>query len=94
MGYKRSYKFIAGKLILSEEASIGDVSFDAYSSYIRAAGGWLVAMLVILMYFLAAGSLVFSDWWLSEWINTLTTVLFRIAFMVDDIVKTDRDKER
>ena len=33
-----------------------------------------MAFLVILMYFVAAGSLVFSDWWLSEWINTLTAV--------------------
>ena len=64
-----------GKLVLSEEVSIGDISFATYRSYIRAAGGWFVAFVVILLYFVAAGSLVFSDWWLSEWINTLSTVI-------------------
>ncbi|XP_060566083.1 ATP-binding cassette sub-family C member 5-like, partial [Ruditapes philippinarum] len=61
------------KLVLAEEAAIGDIGFGTYLAYIRAAGGWLVAFLVILSFFISAGSLVFSDWWLSQWITSLTS---------------------
>ncbi|XP_060552552.1 ATP-binding cassette sub-family C member 5-like [Ruditapes philippinarum] len=70
---KSSKKKSKGKLVLAEEAAIGDIGFGTYLAYIRAAGGWLVAFLVILSFFISAGSLVFSDWWLSQWITSLTT---------------------
>lgn len=59
---------------MAEEAAIGDIGFGTYNAYIRAAGGWCVAFFVLLAYFISAGSLVFSDWWLSEWITSLSDV--------------------
>ncbi|WAR00010.1 MRP5-like protein [Mya arenaria] len=60
-----------GKLVLAEEAGIGEIGFSTYHSYIKAAGGWLTTVAVILMYFITSGSLTFTDWWLSEWIDSL-----------------------
>jgi ATP-binding cassette subfamily C (CFTR/MRP) protein 5 len=65
---------LIGKLVLAEEAAIGDIGFGTYLAYIRAAGGWFVTFLVIMSFFISAGSLVFSDWWLSQWITSLTSV--------------------
>ncbi|XP_053398618.1 ATP-binding cassette sub-family C member 5-like isoform X2 [Mercenaria mercenaria] len=69
---KPSKKRGKGKLVLTEEAAIGNIGFGTYNAYILAAGGWCVAFLVIFAYFVSAGSLVFSDWWLSEWISSLS----------------------
>lgn len=66
------YISTTGKLVLSEESSVGSVSFSTYLSYMNAAGGVSVAFIVILMYAIAAGSIVFSDWWLSLWIDSIT----------------------
>ncbi|KAL4230542.1 Multidrug resistance-associated protein 5 [Mactra antiquata] len=61
------------KLVLAEEASIGNVTFGTYSAYISAAGGWFLIIGVILVYFISAGSLVFTDWWLSQWLTVLNS---------------------
>ena len=65
----------AGKLVSTEQAAIGDISLSTYRSYVNAAGGLPVVFLVMFLYFLVSGSLVFSDWWLSEWIITLSAVI-------------------
>ena len=53
---------------------VGNVKFGTYRSYINAAGGYFIALLVLLSYSVTMGSVVFSDWWLGIWINTLDTV--------------------
>ncbi|VDI48339.1 ATP-binding cassette, subfamily C (CFTR/MRP), member 5 [Mytilus galloprovincialis] len=62
-----------GKLTEREEMVVGKVKFGTYKSYINAAGGFMVCLLVMLSYTLTMGSVVFSDWWLGIWINTLNT---------------------
>ncbi|CAC5382413.1 ABCC5 [Mytilus coruscus] len=62
-----------GKLTEREEMVVGKVRFGTYKSYINAAGGFMICFLVMLSYTLTMGSVVFSDWWLGIWINTLNT---------------------
>ena len=55
---------------MSEEKSqSGNVSSDAYLSYIRAAGGLCVAAGVVLSFGINVGSTAFSSWWLSYWLS-------------------------
>lgn len=66
--------FLVGQLIEKEEMVVGNVKFGTYKSYISAAGGYIVCLLVLFLYSLAMGSVVFSDWWLGIWINSLEMV--------------------
>ncbi|KAL3879125.1 hypothetical protein ACJMK2_031436 [Sinanodonta woodiana] len=59
-------------LVQKEESSVGDISFGTFRSYVSASGGWFVVVFIYLVYILSASSIVFSDWWLSEWISTFT----------------------
>ena len=63
-----------GRLVLSEEVAVGDIGFKTYNAYVKAAGGWAMILIVVGMYLISAGSVVFTDWWLSEWIGSLTEV--------------------
>ena len=65
---------MTGKLTEREEMVVGKVKFGTYKSYINAAGGFIVCFLVMMSYTVTMGSVVFSDWWLGIWINTLDTV--------------------
>ncbi|KAH3887766.1 ATP-binding cassette sub-family C member 12-like [Dreissena polymorpha] len=60
------------KLVLVEETEIVNIGVRTFTAYIHASGGWLVGLDVVLLYFLSAFSLVFSDYWLSAWIRHLT----------------------
>ena len=68
--------------MLSEEVAIGSIGFSTYKAYIKAAGGWAMLCLVLSMYVISAGSIVFTDWWLSEWIGSLTKVRHCTNIMV------------
>lgn len=67
--YQRKRSF-SGKLTKSEEMQVGDITWGTYFSYVNAMGGICVAIFVITCSILTSGSVVFSDWWLSIWINT------------------------
>ncbi|XP_061163776.1 ATP-binding cassette sub-family C member 5-like [Saccostrea echinata] len=62
-----------GKLTQTEEMQVGDITWGTYYSYISAMGGICVAMFVVSWSTLTSASVVFSDWWLSIWINTFFT---------------------
>lgn len=66
----KSYK---GKLTQSEEMQVGDITWGTYYSYVNAMGGICIAIFVITCSIVTSGSVVFSDWWLSIWINTFYT---------------------
>ncbi|XP_043560561.1 multidrug resistance-associated protein 5-like isoform X4 [Chiloscyllium plagiosum] len=53
----------------AEEKAGGSVSWSTYGIYIKAAGGSLVFFVNILLFILTAGSIAFSNWWLSYWIK-------------------------
>ncbi|XP_078268090.1 ATP-binding cassette sub-family C member 5-like [Rhinoraja longicauda] len=59
----------ADPLMQAEEKSAGSVSWSTYGIYIKAAGGTFIFLLNILLFLLTAGSIAFSNWWLSYWIN-------------------------
>ena len=60
----------AGKSLVKEETrEQGAVSFATYDSYVRAAGGYAVALVVMVFYILSVAAKLFSDWWLSFWIR-------------------------
>ncbi|XP_062915882.1 ATP-binding cassette sub-family C member 5-like [Mobula hypostoma] len=57
------------QLLQAEEKAGGSVSWSTYGIYIKAAGGTFIFLLNILLFLLTAGSIAFSNWWLSYWIN-------------------------
>ncbi|XP_072451110.1 ATP-binding cassette sub-family C member 5-like isoform X3 [Chiloscyllium punctatum] len=57
------------QLMQAEEKAGGSVSWSTYGIYIKAAGGSLVFFVNILLFILTAGSIAFSNWWLSYWIK-------------------------
>ncbi|XP_060065904.1 ATP-binding cassette sub-family C member 5-like [Ylistrum balloti] len=61
-----------GKLTQKEDAGSGMVTFGTYKSYINAAGGFIVAAVILPLYILPLGTVVFADWWLGLWIKETT----------------------
>ncbi|XP_078403235.1 ATP-binding cassette sub-family C member 5-like isoform X2 [Cetorhinus maximus] len=59
----------ADQLMQTEEKASGSVSWSTYGIYIKAAGGSLIFLANILLFILTAGSIAFSNWWLSYWIK-------------------------
>ncbi|XP_069128968.1 ABC transporter C family member 12-like [Argopecten irradians] len=64
---------LKGILTERETAEVGSISKDVYLSYIRAAGGKLVVVFLVLMYAASVSSVVISDWWLGLWIEDTTS---------------------
>ncbi|XP_076163958.1 ATP-binding cassette sub-family C member 5-like isoform X3 [Ptiloglossa arizonensis] len=65
-------KRIQGKgatLTTKEKVETGTVKSYTYHTYIKSAGGYLVAILVFFTLFLNVGSSTFSTWWLATWIK-------------------------
>ncbi|XP_032668813.1 sodium leak channel non-selective protein-like [Odontomachus brunneus] len=63
-------KLYKGKtLTVEEKAEKGAVKSYTYHIYIQATGGYVVAILVFLTFFLNVGSSAFSTWWLAVWIK-------------------------
>ncbi|XP_021375735.1 multidrug resistance-associated protein 5-like [Mizuhopecten yessoensis] len=67
------HNYEKGILTDRETSQTGAISMDAYMSYVRAAGGKLVAVLVFLLYVCALSSVAFSEWWLGIWIEQTTS---------------------
>lgn len=59
-----------GKILTTpENMGTGTVESYTYHTYVKAAGGYFVAVLVMLTLFLNVGSSAFSSWWLAMWIK-------------------------
>ena len=56
---------------LKEEVAVETVDVTTYVAFIKAAGGLGIVGFALFLHLLAAGSLVFSDWWLSQWIKAM-----------------------
>ncbi|CAH1263046.1 ABCC5 [Branchiostoma lanceolatum] len=56
-------------LVTEEEKFRGSVTFRTYWSYIKASGGLIVCSFTLLLFLLNTGSMVFSNWWLTLWLN-------------------------
>jgi len=62
------------KLVLAEEMAIGEIAFETYNAYVKAAGGWVIAIGTIFLCTVASGAQVFADFWLAFWIDRLPKV--------------------
>lgn len=56
-------------LTVEEKVETGTVKSHTYHTYVKAAGGYFVALLVFCTLFLNVGSSAFSTWWLATWIK-------------------------
>ncbi|XP_043249230.1 multidrug resistance-associated protein 5-like isoform X1 [Colletes gigas] len=56
-------------LTTEEKVETGSLKSHTYRTYIKAAGGYCVAVLAFSTLFLSVGSSVFSTWWLATWIK-------------------------
>lgn len=54
---------------MSKEETESAAGWAAYKGFIKAAGGYLVYMGVILSFSLTVGADLVSKWWLSHWLN-------------------------
>ncbi|XP_049784178.1 ATP-binding cassette sub-family C member 5-like isoform X6 [Schistocerca cancellata] len=57
------------KIVEKEEITKGNIRFYTYQSYISAAGGYFITLIVSLCFLLNVGSTAFSTWWLALWIK-------------------------
>lgn len=57
------------QLTAPEYVQKGNIRFHTYQSYISAAGGYCIVLLVFLSFLLNVGSTAFSSWWLALWIK-------------------------
>ena len=55
--------------MVAEERKEGKVGWSVYSVYLKAAGGYIISFLVILMFILSIGAQTMTQWWLSYWLN-------------------------
>ncbi|XP_061171411.1 ATP-binding cassette sub-family C member 5-like [Saccostrea echinata] len=58
-----------GRLIVAEETSKGKVNFRTYGTYMKAAGGFIVCVLVLLVYIISIAVSTGTSWWLSYWLQ-------------------------
>ncbi|XP_077987575.1 ATP-binding cassette sub-family C member 5-like [Glandiceps talaboti] len=59
----------AGKLTKEEQKAEGIVNWRTYHSYVKAAGGYILFLVVILLFILSFGGLLFGVFWLSVWLR-------------------------
>ncbi|XP_069131288.1 ATP-binding cassette sub-family C member 5-like [Argopecten irradians] len=64
-------KYTKGVLTDRETSKVGDISFAAYMSYIRASGGTIVCSCVLLLYICALSAVAFTEWWFGLWIKRM-----------------------
>jgi hypothetical protein len=57
------------QLTTPEFVQKGSIRFHTYQSYISAAGGYCIVLLMCLSCLLNVGSTAFSSWWLALWIK-------------------------
>ncbi|XP_066569810.1 ATP-binding cassette sub-family C member 12 isoform X2 [Amia ocellicauda] len=57
------------QLVLTELMQEGSVSCKAYHHYVKAAGGYFLALFVALVFIGVLGVSAFSNWWLSFWLE-------------------------
>eukprot|EP00028_Trichosphaerium_sp_Am-I-7-wt_P005430 CAMPEP_0168519036 /NCGR_PEP_ID=MMETSP0405-20121227/7077_1 /TAXON_ID=498012 /ORGANISM="Trichosphaerium sp, Strain Am-I-7 wt" /LENGTH=1028 /DNA_ID=CAMNT_0008539499 /DNA_START=322 /DNA_END=3408 /DNA_ORIENTATION=+ len=56
-----------GKLMEKEKRGEGQISMHTYHKYIIAVGGYMIALLLMLVFIIASVSSMATDWWTSQW---------------------------
>ncbi|XP_061101234.1 ATP-binding cassette sub-family C member 12-like [Conger conger] len=55
------------QLVIQESSLEGSVTWRTYHQYCKAAGGYILALLISFIFILHVGTTAFSSWWLSYW---------------------------
>ena len=79
---------LSGRLVTEEHMEQGSVATDTYLTYCRAAGGFLLCLLVLISFAVPVVCSAFTDWWLSRWILFVRTVHRPLA-LTDTPFRTD-----
>jgi len=64
---------LSGRLVREEDMEHGAVTARTYLTYCRAAGGFLLCILVVISFAVPVICSAFTNWWLSEWILFVRT---------------------
>ncbi|KAI9560845.1 ABC protein [Daphnia sinensis] len=59
-----------GRLIEEEKIEVGSIPSHTYKSYIKSAGGYILAAFVLSMFAVNVVGTAMSSWWLAHWLNT------------------------
>ncbi|XP_076047153.1 ATP-binding cassette sub-family C member 5-like isoform X2 [Oratosquilla oratoria] len=84
-----------GQLMTEEKLEKGNIPMSVYKSYIHAAGGYIIASLVILTFAANVGSTTFSSWWLSYWLSAgggNTTIIVGNETVTSDNIADNPDR--
>ncbi|KAI1889792.1 hypothetical protein AGOR_G00166580 [Albula goreensis] len=57
------------QLVTQESTQEGSVTWRTYHQYCRAAGGYLLLLVIAWLFILLVGTTAFSNWWLSYWLE-------------------------
>lgn len=74
-----------GQLVQLEEKGKGSVPWSVYGVYIKAAGGPIAFLTIMVLFILNVGSTAFSNWWLSYWIKQgsgVSDLFFKISRII------------
>ncbi|XP_064192872.1 ATP-binding cassette sub-family C member 12 isoform X1 [Anguilla rostrata] len=55
------------QLVAQESSQEGSVTWRTYHQYCKAVGGYVLVLLMLLIFILHVGTTAFSSWWLSYW---------------------------
>ncbi|EFX63846.1 ABC protein, subfamily ABCC, partial [Daphnia pulex] len=58
-----------GRLVQDEKVEVGSIPMETYNTYIKAAGGYLLATFVFSMFVINVVGTAMSSWWLAHWLN-------------------------
>uniref|UniRef100_A0A8C7JVE8 ATP-binding cassette sub-family C member 5 n=1 Tax=Oncorhynchus kisutch TaxID=8019 RepID=A0A8C7JVE8_ONCKI len=57
------------QLVTQEGSQEGSVAWRTYHQYCKAAGGYILLSLIIIIFICLVGTTAFSNWWLSYWLE-------------------------
>lgn len=66
---KETTKGKKDQLVTQEVSQEGSVTWKTYHQYFKAAGGYIMVVMIVLIFTLLVGSTAVSNWWLSYWLN-------------------------
>ncbi|XP_046652903.1 ATP-binding cassette sub-family C member 5-like [Daphnia pulicaria] len=58
-----------GRLVQDEKVEVGSIPMETYNTYIKAAGGYLLAIFVFSMFVINVVGTAMSSWWLAHWLD-------------------------
>ncbi|KAL1007722.1 hypothetical protein UPYG_G00090710 [Umbra pygmaea] len=66
---KEPSKIKEDQLVAQESSQEGSVTWRTYHQYCKAAGGYIILCLIMVIFICLVGTTAFSNWWLSYWLE-------------------------